>query len=387
LINPGAQTNLRVLHFEAGTLVDRTTGRTPASSTLCSSVTSLSPFVIAAGSAPTAAPAAISGQITTANGLPLGGVVVTLNGASTAFAISNAAGEYRFADLELGDFYTVTPSFANHTFSPAQRSFALSGNKTDAVFTALPDGAQAANPLDSPEFFVRQHYLDFLEREPDGEGLRYWANEIRACSSDAHCANSRRTGVSAAFFVEQEFQHTGSFVYRMYKASLGRQPNYSEFAADRGKVLGSTTLAQQQQSFAAEWVMRDAFKQQYPDTMSASEFVNRLFDTAALAAFDIRQAQIEAMTRDGKTRAQVLRDLIDIPELRTREYNPSFVLMQYFGYLRREPDRDGYNFWLNVLETQAPGNYRGMVCAFITSAEYQQRFSSAVTHTNAECQH
>src|SRR2546430_16858415 len=123
LISPIAQTNLRVLHLEAGTLVDRTTGRTPASSTLCSSVTSLSPFVIAAASAPTAAPARISGQITTANGLPLGGVVVTLNGASTAFAISNAAGEYRFADLELGDFYTVTPSFANHTFIPAQRSF------------------------------------------------------------------------------------------------------------------------------------------------------------------------------------------------------------------------------------------------------------------------
>ena len=98
------------------------------------------------------------------------------------------------------------------------------------------------------------------------------------------------------------------------------------------------------------------------------------------------QQQIEAMLREGKTRAQVLRDLIDIPELVRREYNPSFVLMQYFGYLRRNPDRDGYNFWLNVLETQAPENYRGMVCAFITSAEYQRRFSSALTHTNAECQ-
>lgn len=58
--------------------------------------------------------------------------------------------------------------------------------------------------------------------------------------------------------------------------------------------------------------------------------------------------------------------------------------MQYFGYLRRVEDAKGYEFWLNVLNKQ-PNDYRRMVCAFITSVEYQHRFSSAVTHTNAEC--
>lgn len=66
-------------------------------------------------------------------------------------------------------------------------------------------------------------------------------------------------------------------------------------------------------------------------------------------------------------------------------YNPSFVLMQYFGYLRREPDQTGYDFWLNVLTNGAPNNYRGMVCAFITSVEYQVRFAPVVSHSNAEC--
>jgi hypothetical protein len=59
--------------------------------------------------------------------------------------------------------------------------------------------------------------------------------------------------------------------------------------------------------------------------------------------------------------------------------------MEYFGYLRRDLDPGGYDFWLNVLNNREPNNYRGMVCAFITSAEYQLRFSLLVTHTNAEC--
>jgi hypothetical protein len=59
--------------------------------------------------------------------------------------------------------------------------------------------------------------------------------------------------------------------------------------------------------------------------------------------------------------------------------------MEYFGYLRRDPEADGYKFWLNVLSNQEPGNYRGMVCSFITSQEYQERFSPVVLHSNRDC--
>jgi hypothetical protein len=59
--------------------------------------------------------------------------------------------------------------------------------------------------------------------------------------------------------------------------------------------------------------------------------------------------------------------------------------MQYFGYLKRNPEPEGYNFWLNVLNNDAPNNYRGMVCAFLTSAEYQDRFGLTRTHSNADC--
>jgi hypothetical protein len=67
--------------------------------------------------------------------------------------------------------------------------------------------------------------------------------------------------------------------------------------------------------------------------------------------------------------------------LQQQEFNRAFVLMQYFGYLRRNPNDapdvnfDGYNFWLNKLN-QFNGDFKAaeMVKAFLTSMEYRQRF-------------
>ena len=120
--------------------------------------------------------------------------------------------------------------------------------------------------------------------------------------------------------------------------------------------------------------------------MSASQFVNTLYDTAVVMNNPTqRQQAIDALTNGTKSRAQVLLDLTEIAEFKQREYNPSFVLMQYFGYLRRDPDPGGYEFWLDVINNRQPNNYPSMICAFLTSSEYQQRFSSVVTRLNAQC--
>jgi hypothetical protein len=97
-----------------------------------------------------------------------------------------------------------------------------------------------------------------------------------------------------------------------------------------------------------------------------------------------RQQQIDAMNQ-GRTRAEVLRAVTELPAFKNREFNPSFVLMQYFGYLRRDPDVGGYLFWVDILNNRQPNNYRSMVCAFLTSAEYQLRFAPVVSRTDAEC--
>src|SRR4029453_5958375 len=94
------------------------------------------------------------------------------------------------------------------------------------------------NQIDTAGFFVRQHYLDFLGREPDAGGLDFWTNEITRCGFDQACIRNRRIDVSAAFFIESEFQQVGSFVIRLYRAAFDRRPTFSEFSTDRGLVVG-----------------------------------------------------------------------------------------------------------------------------------------------------
>ncbi|HEX8098145.1 MAG TPA: BACON domain-containing carbohydrate-binding protein, partial [Pyrinomonadaceae bacterium] len=102
----------------------------------------------------------------------------------------------------------------------AQRSGAISIAGQSFVITQAA-GPAPAQPADDPLFFVREHYLDFLGREPDDGGLGYWSEQIKQCGTDAACLNDRRIGVSAAFFIELEFQQTGSVVYRLYRAAYG----------------------------------------------------------------------------------------------------------------------------------------------------------------------
>ena len=121
---------------------------------------------------PTAAPATISGTVTTPDGAPLGGVTMKLSGAQTARTITDSNGNYRFENVETDSFYTVTPTLVNYHFGPESRSFSLLANMTDAVFTATRDALVSGNAIDTPEYFVRQHYLDFLGREPDAEWVQ-----------------------------------------------------------------------------------------------------------------------------------------------------------------------------------------------------------------------
>ncbi len=316
----------------------------------------------------------------------------------TASAKTDYTPVSRTLQFAAGDkFKTFSLPIVDNSFVQPSRTVNLSlANATGGAFTGSPStatvtivdndtGSPNTNPLDDGAFFVNQQYLDFLGRTPDPAGFDYWTGKITSCGANVSCVNSERIGVSAAFFIEQEFQQTGSFVYRLYKGPLGRRPTYLEFVSDRGKVIGGADLTANKLALLNEFVQRAEFKLAYPDSLTDAQFVNKLFDTAVLMPFTTeRQQQIDAMNL-GKTRAQVVGDVIEIQAFIAREYNPAFVLMQYFGYLRRNPDQGGYDFWLDVITNRDPNNFRSMVCAFITSAEYQQRFSSVVTHFNTEC--
>jgi len=255
------------------------------------------------------------------------------------------------------------------------------------------------NPIDDARTFIRRQYLDFLSREPDQGGWDYWTSQITQCGLDAVCIHNQRIAVSAAFFIELEFQQTGSVVYRLYRAAYGALPGastranitYAQFIADRGQLVGGAGLPQSTIDLVNNFVQRADFKAEYPDAMTATQFVDHLFDKASLTGAAnalLRQQEIDAMSNNGRTRAQVLLDVIEIQEFKDREYKPSFVLMQYFGYLRRDPDQLGYDFWLNILNNRLPNDpsgYRAMVCAFLTSTEYQFRFGTTITRSNQDC--
>jgi uncharacterized protein (TIGR03118 family) len=433
------------------------------------------------------------------------------------------------------------------------------GSPASAELTIIDNDAVAptTNPIDDPGFFVRQHYLDFLNREPDPGGLAFWTNEITSCGGDAACIEAKRVNVSAAFFLSIEFQKTGYLAYLTHRVAFGANATggspvpvlYGNFMRDvqalqKGFVFGQpgadAVLEANKTAYYNEFVTRPEFVSKYPSTQTNEQYVDALLASAGLspsqvrlfvvsltnsqevppavpttttgaarpassgtARFQFNEAQT-ALTfsatitnidvsasqtadtndnltaahihagpavapgvngpvvwgffgapfndnnpndqvffasppvggffsgkwdapegngttlaaqlsnlREGRayinfhtrqfgggeirgnfpaadsfrnslvaslnaatdTRATILRKVSEAEELQTREFNAAFVTMEYFGYLRRDPDTAGFNFWLNKLNS-FNGNFIAaeMVKAFIASAEYRQRF-------------
>ncbi|HWS90299.1 MAG TPA: choice-of-anchor Q domain-containing protein [Pyrinomonadaceae bacterium] len=280
------------------------------------------------------------------------------------------------------------------------------GPKGAATVTVTDDSPETAgNANDDTDNFIRQHYLDFLNREPDDEGFRFWRDGITVCGEDSQCREVKRIDTSAAFFLSIEFQETGFLVYRMFKTAFGdaTSPNvpgtvpvvrFNEFMPDTqrigdGVIVGADNwqarLEANKQAYALEFVQRPEFLAAFPATLTADEFVSKLDGNAGgvLSADERAQlvASLGATPSDAAKRAAALRQVAEHATLRQRETNRAFVLMQYFGYLRRNPDDapnadfSGWRFWLSKLE-EFDGDYRRaeMVKAFLSSIEYRQRF-------------
>jgi len=232
--------------------------------------------------------------------------------------------------------------------------------------------------------FVTQHYRDFLNREADASGQQFWTDEIEKCGANAQCREVKRINVSAAFFLSIEFQQTGYFVYRLRKTTDGTMPRYAEFLSDTreigsGVVVGAegwaATLEENQRAFVEAWAQRADFRSHF-DSLSNRQYVDALASNAGAALGDATRAELAAALDSGaQTRAGVLRLVADHDSVKRQEFNRAFVLMQYFGYMRRDPDDIGFNFWLGKLN-QFNGDFikAEMVKAFISSDEYRHRF-------------
>ena len=248
----------------------------------------------------------------------------------------------------------------------------------------------ATHPLDGSCFFVAQHYSDFLSREADGSGFAFWNNELANCGSDPQCLELKRINVSAAFFHSIEFRETGYYVYRMYRGALGRRPTFAEFVpetAQLGKnvVVGSDgpwriRLSSNQDIYTLDFFRRPEFQARYSG-LTNGQYVDKLFETEGITPTQTeRDALVDSLdhcpyTIGCPTRVTVLRKIIEHAAFDRKVFNEGFVTMQYFGYLRRDPDAEGFQVWLEKLN-RFNGNFieAEMVKAFITSDEYRQRF-------------
>ena len=183
--------------------------------------------------APTAASGIVRGIISDSNGNPVEGAVVRLGGDQTRKTITDAQGRYHFDNVQANGFYTVVPSRANYNFNPSNRSFNQSGSETEAGFGGIFTG-DGANPLDTPEYFVRQQYVDLLGREPDEGGFNYWSDEILGCGSDAAASTT-----AAEMSRQRSYRRSSGFVLDIYvyTRARGRRPVFAEYYGSK-EVVG-----------------------------------------------------------------------------------------------------------------------------------------------------
>ena len=307
--------------------------------------------------------------------------------------------------------FAASSALAQSQQAPTLRIVSEDGNRlpSDLLYgntkvkpLRLRPGTNVPITIDDTDFFVQQQYVDFLSRFPDQSGFNFWQNDINNCAGNQGCIDVHRVNVSAAFFLSIEFQSTGYLVYRLDKAAFGDIPGTpvpvrrETFMPDtrsisNGVVVGATgweqLLEANKVAFTQCFVQRSQFTSLYPTTQTPAQFVDALFANAGVSpSTSERSAAINefgsaANTADNAARARALRDVAENAGFQQKEFNRAFVLMQYFGYLKRNPNDlpdnnyDGYSFWLSKLN-QFGGDFAQaeMVKAFITSIEYKARF-------------
>jgi hypothetical protein len=438
--------------------------------------------------------------------------------ASSRCDYTSTIGTLKFAAGET--FKTIVVPLTDDNYAEGNENFTISltnaagaalGSPSVATITITDNESSTGsqNPIDVSDFFVHQHYIDFLNREPDPSGYQFWINQITSCSGDPQCVELKRINVSAAFFLSNEFNETGLLAYLTNRAAFGNlsPPNapvpltYNQFVNDaqalqKNYVFGApgadAQLEANKQAYFDEFVTRPQFVSKY-GSLSNRNYVDTLMATAGIGqttaelylakltgaqvvpgnaspatglvilrqAFSglsasvsmsfsglssaetaahlhgpaaananapsianlpngqfvnfpiglnvaqandlsnglqyvdvhtanfpngeiraqlppnrfVRDVIVSALDDGIITRAQALRLVAESESLKKSEFNRAFVALEYFGYLRREPDAPGYNFWLTKLN-QFNGDYIAaeMVKAFISSSEYRQRF-------------
>jgi hypothetical protein len=236
----------------------------------------------------------------------------------------------------------------------------------------LRPGTNQRITIDDSDFFIQQHYIDFLGRMPEPGGFQGWMDILGNCPAGSAACD--RVEVSSAFFRSDEFQGRRYFAYRLYSTAFARIPLYAEFIPDARRVSGFQDAAQLEASkvqLINDFMARPEFRNKYDSITDPTNYVNTLVNTAGVTIPN-KQALIDDLAANRKTRADVLRAVSETGEVYQKYYNEAFVIMQYHGYLRRDADIS-YLQWIQTMNNNG-GDYRIMINGFVNSLEYRGRF-------------
>ena len=315
--------------------------------------------------------------------------------ATTVGTLSFAAGETSktFAVPIINDSYAEGNETFNVVLSNATGA-TLGATANGTVTINDNDATDGPNPIVTTSFFVRQHYLDFLSREP--EQNEPWSAVLNGCSDvnntnpNSPAAGCDRILVSGSFFGSPEFKDKGIYLIDFYRVAFNRLPQYTEFAVDLASITGATAAEAnaKRAAWANSFIQRPEFTTAYGG-MTNTSFVNALmsgtmgqsYNLTSINTFDPMSPNgptkvtltntdlVNALNGATLTRAQVLRAIVQSDQGTNAEAVNAFVASQYYGYLRRTPDAGGFNGWVNYLKNN-PGDIRTMVNGFLNSTEY-----------------
>ena len=248
------------------------------------------------------------------------------------------------------------------------------GTPSTATVTILDDDvAPSTNPIDGVDFFITQQYIDFLGRMPDQGGFTNWHNTLAPCPNGGFgepvTSNCDRLHVAAGFFQSDEFLNRGYWAFCFYMVSYNQRPTYAQFIPDMAQVGGPKSPAEEQASkaaFADAYVQRAEFVAKY-GAQSGQPLANALWLTAGLPGSPINAGVM--------TNGQILRTIVETSAAFNKFLPDGTVAIQYFGFLRRDPDTIGYQNNLTTLRND-PNNLRHMIFIFIYSSEYRGRFGT-----------
>jgi len=253
--------------------------------------------------------------------------------------------------------------------------------------------SNGSNPVDDFHFFITQQYTDLTGRDADQVTIERLTAQLNACGQRNDCLRTRRVEISTNLLVDNELPNTGVFLYGLYAAGLGRAPRYNEFEIDHALIANQKTeLEATRMALANAFVERSEFKRKYPATMKPAEFVDTILTSLAQSSgvdFGSERATLISLLDDAANgRAMVLARLASDQRAIDANYNQALVLFQYFSQLRRNPDEASYGAWVNTLKSKPlrdPEAARVLVCNFLNSTEYQNRFGMVATHYSREC--